>query len=856
TGVATSSALNPNTSQPEAYDFKGNLLRSTRQFVSDYRSLPDWGQAPALDPEIFTSSVRYNAINRPIQNVAPYSSLPGARLNIIQSVFNAANLLERVDVWLDRASEPTGLLDPAVDAPSRAGVSNLDYDAKGQRQRIDYKNGASTRYDYDPFTFRLARLRTRRDAGVFPGDNPQPPPAGWPGGEIQDLSYVYDPAGNIVHLQDDAQQGVYFNNRRVEPSNDYTYDAIHRLIESTGREHLGRGGSPATWSHDDAGSTGLLSGDAAGAFSPNDGNAMGAYLERYVYDAMGNFLEMQHRRTDAASPGWTRTYRYSEASLIENGAGGSLLKTSNRLSSTTVGGNVEAFEHDVHGNMVRMPHLGGGLPGRNLQWDFNGRLLQADLGGGGRAYHGYSPDGQRVRKVWEKSASLIEERIYLGGFEIFRRHRGPIGVNTATLERETLHVMDDKHRIALVETRTLDLAGSDTAPAQLIRYQLGNHLGSASLELDDSARIISYEEYTPYGSSSYQAVRSQTDTPKRYRHTGKERDEETGLSYHGARYYAPWLGRWTASDPSGLADGFDTYLYCHADPVRLFDPDGRSGMTEERYRAGRQDMTPDGPTDPDAFNKTLDSIVNPSNETARGVMDAFADTGEGMVEGFLDDPLGTWLATIPGTPQFYQSTVVGTVAAVEKTGEAAGTVAYAAANPTEAGQDYAVGRAVGDLLVYGPQVALTLLGLEGAVAPKPNVPKPPPAQPKPSVGATPLGAGPKAGGGKPGPIIREVNTGTGTQMTPFDSQPLPTCQVNCAFVEGALLEGKGAGSTHLARRAGLPEGDLSLPQIKTILGNEGVSTGPTLYTQTASAMEGMLSQLPPGSQALVSYVNP
>ena len=65
------------------------------------------------------------------------------------------------------------------------------------------------------------------------------------------------------------------------------------------------------------------------------------------------------------------------------------------------------------------------------------------------------------------------------------------------------------------------------------------------------AQIISYEEYTPYGSTSYQAVRSQTETPKRYRYTGKERDEESGLYYHGARYYAPWLARWIAVIPQG-----------------------------------------------------------------------------------------------------------------------------------------------------------------------------------------------------------------------------------------------------------------------------------------------------------------
>src|SRR5205085_1334477 len=118
--------------------------------------------------------------------------------------------------------------------------------------------------------------------------------------------------------------------------------------------------------------------------------------------------------------------------------------------------------------------------------------------------------------------------------------------------------IDDKQRIALVETRT---QGNDPAPQQVIRFQFGNHLGSAMLELDDQAQIISYEEYTPYGSTSYQAVRNQTETPKRYRYTGKERDDESGLYYHGARYYAPWLGRWTAADPARTQETNNRYEY-------------------------------------------------------------------------------------------------------------------------------------------------------------------------------------------------------------------------------------------------------------------------------------------------------
>ena len=79
-------------------------------------------------------------------------------------------------------------------------------------------------------------------------------------------------------------------------------------------------------------------------------------------------------------------------------------------------------------------------------------------------YYVYDAAGQRVRKVTERQAAEGEtptrrkERIYLGGFEIYREYDGG-GANRAK-ERETLHVMDDKQRIALVETKTI---GAETA---------------------------------------------------------------------------------------------------------------------------------------------------------------------------------------------------------------------------------------------------------------------------------------------------------------------------------------------------------------------------------------------------------
>ena len=529
----------------EVYDFKGNLLRSARQVVRDYKATPDWSQTPrpALEKEIFASSTRHDALNRPIQMVAPHSDQADTRINVIQPGYNEADLLERLDAWLGQTAEPSALLDPS--SANLHAVTNIDYDAKGQRTCIDYGNGVKTQYTYDRETFRLTSLTSTRPV-TFPADERV----------VQDLSYTYDPAGNITHIQDDAdiQNVVFFRNQRVEPSTDYTYDAIYRLINATGREHIGQFAQPQTTWNDEL---------RVNLPHPGDGQAMGTYTEQYVYDAVGNFEQLIHH---ASNGGWTRAYAYTEASLIE------VAKKSNRLTSTTIGATTEPYTYDAHGNMTSMPHL------TLMQWDFKDQLSATarqavNTGVPETTHYIYDGAGQRVRKVTERqNGSRKAERIYLGGLEIY--HEFNSNDTGIALEHETLHIMDDKQRIALVETRTFDTAGNDPAPLRLIRYQLGNHLGSASLELDDQARIASYEEYASYGSTSYQAVRSQTETAKRYRYTGKERDEENGLYFHGARYYAPWLGRWMSADPAGMVDGVNLYTYAIANPLNLYDPDG------------------------------------------------------------------------------------------------------------------------------------------------------------------------------------------------------------------------------------------------------------------------------------------
>ena len=515
----------------DEYDFKGNLLRTERRLAESYKTRLNWPDV-SLQPDSHGARTRYDALNRAVELRTPDQST-------IRPGYNEANLLERIEANVGGATTPTIF------------IADIDYNAKGQRERIQYgNNGAVTTYEYDPLTFRLKNLKTTR-----------------PGAEYQNLHYTYDPVGNITHIRDDAQQTIYFRNKRVEPSASYTYDPIYRLIEATGREHLGQaGGPPIPHSYDDVPRVGVL--------HPGDGLAMGTYTESYVYDAVGNFVSMRHRGNEPAHPGWKRTYNYSEASLLEPN------KSSNRLTSSTVNTTLEAFSvggdgYDFHGNMLRMPQL------QIMTWDFKDQLQMTqrqavnskDHEGaarqGERTFYVYGSAGQRVRKVTELATGQIkDERIYLGGVEIYRRS------GTNPVVRQTLHIMDDQQRVASVETRT---EGNDGSPAQLFRYQFGNHLGSASLELDDEAQIISYEEYTPYGCSSYQAVRSSLETPKRYRYTGKERDEESGLYYHGARYYAPWIASWVSVDPIGIADSANLYQFAHSNPIRYVDLTGKNG---------------------------------------------------------------------------------------------------------------------------------------------------------------------------------------------------------------------------------------------------------------------------------------
>jgi RHS repeat-associated protein len=461
-----------------------------------------------------------------------------------------------------------------------------------------------------------------------------------------------------------------------------------------------------------------------------------------------------------------------------------------------------------------------------MQWDFEDQLQMSQrqkvndqdadgvLHHGERTWYVYDSTGQRVRKVTElpDNGGVKDERIYLGGFEIYRKN----GANP--LVRETLHIMDDKQRMALVETRTQ--GNEPGVPQQLTRFQLGNHLGSASLDLDDQAQLISYEEYTPYGSTAYQAVRSQAETPKRYRYTGKEYDEESGLYYHEARYYAAWLGRWTSCDPN---DSENLYSYGKQNPIFWYDPVGKDDRPwYERAASAVTSGVSSVWSDAVEGSKIMTEAVSRGAEAAGNWVQAKAEAGASRLReaGYHRLAKGVSAMGVVGATATYTVTeVVGqtlaagpnAVLALQRGGENIGTGAARIATADDWTDATLGGLEVLAGAGQGASAALTFLPAGRPAAPKPpasgNVPGR--VQSRINLAEKPTRFHPDVAAGKPMEKVaagmkhvRKGHTGGANKQSQFVVEPGTALSKRAVVkAEARPLAYKGSGGTTYARHA-------------------------------------------------------
>jgi RHS repeat-associated protein len=508
-----------------AYDFKGNLLEKTRRVVSDAAVLgvfagppPGWNvQAHRVD---WTDPA-----GTPLDPSAYTSTL----------AYDALNRVTRLTYPEDveharRESVPVYSRSGALRSVALAGdtfVERIAYSAKGQRVLIAYGNGVMTRYAYDLQTFRLLRVRTEQFS--VPASLTYRPT----GALLQDLAYEYDLVGNILAIHDRTpNSGI--NGTPLGPDaldRTFAYDAMYRLRSATGREC----DRPPDVPWDD---------------SPRctDLTKTRSYIEQYVYDSVGNIEQFKHLANGAV---FNRDFE---------GVPGN-----NRLSKVTVGATPFDYQYDANGNMT------GETTSRHFEWDYTDRMrvFRTQTDGSEPTVHAhyfYDAGGQRVKKLLRKQGGRVEVTVYIDGVLEYQR----IVQGSAVDENNTLHVMNNQSRIAMV--RVGNPFVNDTTPA--VKYHLGDHLGSSNLVIDASGSLVNREEFTPYGDTSFGSF-----ARKRYRFSGKERDNESGLNYHGARYYAAWLCKWTSCDPLGSVNGLSLFVYT-CNPLSFIDPDGMETTSE------------------------------------------------------------------------------------------------------------------------------------------------------------------------------------------------------------------------------------------------------------------------------------
>jgi RHS repeat-associated protein len=506
------------------YDFKANPLQTTRQVIADAPILATY-TAAANSWQVAPFTIDWTPAPGQTQDARDGELLDPAGYTH-DTAYDALNRVARHTLPTDVSGHrsvltPTynhaGAMD-AVSLDDAEYVQRISYDAKGQRALIAYGNGVMTRYAYDPHTFRLARLRSEpynRDGVTYRPAGPV----------LQDLGHDYDLAGNIRTIHDRTPgSGVAPIIDALDRT--FTYDPIYRLTSATGREQQAPVGDDP-WIDIPRGT---------------DPTQTQSYTETYSYDSVGNLLRLVHRPAAAQlTSGYTRRF--------------TLAPGSNRLQQLDVSNTPYNYGFDDNGNLT------GETTTRHFGWNHADRMATFATQTPGaepslHAHYLYDAGGERVVKLVRRQGGLVEITRYLGGFE-HRRWEG--GANNQT------HVMDDKQRIALVRSGPAhpDDRGPDVA------YQLADHLGSVSATIDSAGALTNREEYTPYGETSFGSY-----TLKRYRYTGQERDEESGLAYNSARYSMVWLARWASCDPAGPAKSINLYRYGACSPLRYVDPTG------------------------------------------------------------------------------------------------------------------------------------------------------------------------------------------------------------------------------------------------------------------------------------------
>lgn len=519
-----------------SYSITGEVLINQRRFLKDYKNGVDWSDITASKVEelledkskTYVQTISYDGIGKVIEAV-------DIDKNITKPKHNLLGQLKTLEITTND------------DGQTKSYVEDITYNAKGQREQINYDNKTNTTYSYDAKTWAVTCIITKNQTGK----------------ELQNLNYLYDPAGNVVTKLDRAQDTVFYKNQQIDPVSDYSYDSLYQLIEFKGRQQIAKG------SRIDQNIEGI----ANLTLGLQNLQALENYIEKYSYDMGCNLTNIDCNG------------KKSSSMVVSNKSNRAVASNIDGDNYTPDPASIDDKYFDQAGNQIKTESL------TKLSWDYRNNLSKAvfisrNTNKEDAEYYIYDSSGNRVIKRTEAYANdqktlNIRETFCLGSIEIKRTSQVEIQMQDpnkvldpkVTEEYHSLRIMDDTTCIA---TRHFWSIGwdKDKYKNPTIFYHLTDNLGSNTTEVSEQGEIVSIEEYSPYGNSTLIANIGNADDLKTRRYSGKEKDA-TGFYYYGARYYQSIIGRWLSADPAGPVDGLNIYAFVGGNPVTFVDRDGR-----------------------------------------------------------------------------------------------------------------------------------------------------------------------------------------------------------------------------------------------------------------------------------------
>jgi RHS repeat-associated protein len=501
-----------------AYNIQRLPLEKNRQLIQDYKQEVNWNDVSPdtlshlLQSAVYYTEYTYDALGRVSEEKAK------EKANTYGSVY-----------WTYHISGRLNLVEacPTEGDPPYRYVKGIEYNARGQRTKIDYGNGITASYDYDPNTFDLRSINA-----IQVSDSKK----------IQDIAYSYDPLGNITHVMDRADIIGVNESYNVKPDLDYTYDGLYHLILAKGRQE------PKLPYWQNTNPTNNAEDKDFSRQGGNNGPIIQNYIQRFCYDRGGNLNKIEELADDGKV---IRTQEIKVSDTSNRAVEVELLKESVKIDDF----------FDGNGNQKETLKL------KNIAWNYRDNVTAVS-----EEFYVYDGAAKRIHKVAQhlrNNEIVSEESIYLGILKITRVTQGPKIIE----EHHSLMVMDDRQCVSICTSWTQGVPSEGVKNPE-IRYQLDDHLGSSRVEIDEDGCVTSYEEYFPYGGTAI--FFGQTEARmhlKEYRYSGKEKDN-TGLYCYGARYYVPWLGRWLNPDPIGAIDGLNLYAFVKGNPINNVDING------------------------------------------------------------------------------------------------------------------------------------------------------------------------------------------------------------------------------------------------------------------------------------------